>query len=690
MTELRNADARRIGAVEAVSAGALTVAVDPEAPHGTALGSGTPTRFPHVNGIVVVPSDEGLVVGTVHSVGIVPADYPKRTGLRDYGVVDLPFPSRRLGVTPLGVLRTVGYLDDGTAVHRVDRGVLTPPTVGAPVLVPTASELAAIVEGSSAGGRVAIGQSALARDIAVRIDPDRLFGRHVAVLGNTGSGKSCTVAGLIRWSLQAAQEVSKDGRPPNARFIVVDPNGEYADAFRDIPSTKVFKAEPDEEGDKQLRVPAWLWNAQEWAGFTNASAGVQRPLLHQALRILRSGGDPNAGPETRVATLAAGYDGLLRDIIAAGPVAYTRFPSNENVIVLLEQALDGFRSYEGLLEDGDVAESLSMVVSQLAAVAGGARNNRGYARDLSEPALTVVAEAIAALRRALPPIDITTGVSEDAPVEFDVGEVATHLEVLAAGAGGGATQFVSSVNLRIRTMLSQARTRTVVGSSEQEESLEAWLDDYLTATDDGPSIAVVDLSLLPSSLMHVVVSVISRLIFEALHRYRKANREELPTVLVLEEAHHFVSQRWDRERTEDVAAASCRSTIETIAREGRKFGLGLMLSSQRPSEVSPTILSQCNTFVLHRLVNDRDQDLVRRLVPDNLGRMLDDLPSLPTQHAIVLGWAIAAPTLVRMHDLHEHERPRSSDPQFWSVWTHEAARPANWAPIADRWRSGDL
>lgn len=129
----------------------------------------------------------------------------------------------------------------------------------------------------------------------------------------------------------------------------------------------------------------------------------------------------------------------------------------------------------------------------------------------------------------------------------------------------------------------------------------------------------------------------------------------------------------------------CRLTFERIAREGRKFGLGLVLSSQRPSELSPTVLAQCNTFLLHRIVNDRDQDLVGRLVLDNLGGLLKELPSLPTRHAILLGWAAAVPTLVEMHQLPKEHQPRSDDPHFWEVWTGEQERSIDWEGLVADW-----
>jgi len=112
----------------------------------------------------------------------------------------------------------------------------------------------------------------------------------------------------------------------------------------------------------------------------------------------------------------------------------------------------------------------------------------------------------------------------------------------------------------------------------------------------------------------------------------------------------------------------------------------MMISSQRPSELSATILSQCNTFLLHRIVNDRDQDLIRRLVPDNIGGLLSELPILPTRKAILLGWASPIPILVEMNDLAKKYRPKSDDPDFWSVWTGASKRDENWANIVDEWQ----
>lgn len=128
----------------------------------------------------------------------------------------------------------------------------------------------------------------------------------------------------------------------------------------------------------------------------------------------------------------------------------------------------------------------------------------------------------------------------------------------------------------------------------------------------------------------------------------------------------------------------CSRVFEKIAREGRKYGLGLILSSQRPSELSPTVLSQCNSFLLHRITNDRDQELVGKLVPDNLRGLLRELPSLPSRDAILLGWASELPVIVRMNYLKEDNRPQSNDPKYWKEWT-ENTHSINWGDVSKDW-----
>ena len=224
--------------------------------------------------------------------------------------------------------------------------------------------------------------------------------------------------------------------------------------------------------------------------------------------------------------------------------------------------------------------------------------------------------------------------------------------------------------------------------------VDQWLTDYVGSDNaENGCVSVVDLSLVPTDVVHVITAVIARIVFESLQRYVKLTGVALPTVLVMEEAHTFI-RSYKEELENPDAARICCQVFERIAREGRKFGLGLVLSSQRPSELSPTVLSQCNTFLLHRISNDRDQDLVHRLVPDNLKGVLRELPSLPSQTAILLGWASELPILVKMNDLPKSQQPRSDDPEFWGVWLGRdrdgkpMRRRAHWERIAQDWQVG--
>jgi DNA helicase HerA-like ATPase len=283
------------------------------------------------------------------------------------------------------------------------------------------------------------------------------------------------------------------------------------------------------------------------------------------------------------------------------------------------------------------------------------------------------------------------GPDEDVPLPFSGTDLADHLDILAEQEN--ATQFSDFFVARIRTFLSDPRMKAVIGDAGSIK-LQDWLGDYIgkSGATNG-CVTVIDLSLVPTDVVHVVTAVIARIIFEALQRYVKLNQIALPTVLVMEEAHTFIKRYREDAENQDAATVCCQ-VFERIAREGRKFGLGLVLSSQRPSELSPTVLSQCNSFLLHRISNDRDQELVQRLVPDNLKGLLRELPSLPSQSAILLGWASELPVLVRMNDLPKERQPRSDDPDFWNVWFGKddegrtVSRNIDWPQIARDWQSG--
>lgn len=687
-----------IGTVESVAPGEIRVALDVDAPQATALNTGTPAAFPRLNSYVLIPNEAGATVGYISWIGIERSPYPKRSGFRDFGLIDLPFPLRKLSVSPVGTLTARRGRGAASDLFELSRGVSAFPSVGDQVLVPTPAQIEAIVGARAQDRRVRIGCSPLAANATVMVDPDKLFGRHLAVLGNTGSGKSCTVAGLMRWSIQSAERKIAPEAPvrrPNVRFIVLDPNGEYAKAFEDVPDmVRVFR--PNADGNPFV-LPAWMWNGHEWAAVSQAQPGAQRPLLMQALRHLRAGRVLREPRHVQIVRQIRVFRTRTASYIGdATGASYMEFPGSKNCALMFQNLHAVMQHFCEETADGDPAKPH---LEALAAEAQAFQDRhvvppRRPGGFIDYPAANVAEFAafqplFDAVEQSLPIVPAEEDIGEDTPSPFDVAALADHVDALSSdnAASANVANFVATLTLRIRSMLADKLLASVV-APEAPTTLEQWLVGTIGA--DGAAngqVAIIDLSLVPSGVMHIVMAVLARLVFEAQQRYRRhePNGLALPTVLVLEEAHSFVRRVHSDDALSMAPAQLCCEAFERIAREGRKFGLGLVLSSQRPSELSPTVLAQCNTFLLHRIVNDADQNLVARLVPDNVGGLLKELPSLPSRHAILLGWATPIPVLVEIDELAEAHRPHSADPDFWDVWTLAKERRIDWAAIAADW-----
>lgn len=685
LSPLAYADSLRIGTIDFVSPDEIKVLLDIEAPDSMALNTGTPRPFPRVNGYVLIPCDAGHLVAQVEWVTIERSQYPKRKGMQDFGLVDLPYPLRKMSLNPLGVLAYEGKGAQGKDVYFFRRGVESYPSVGDAVLLPTQSQLRAIVE-SGDNRHVLIGSSPLAANAEVKVDPDRLFGRHLAVLGNTGSGKSCSVAGLIRWSLEAAQKKRGKKGKPNARFIVLDPNGEYANTFAELGDARVFAVES--KGVKQLQVPLWFWNSVEWSAFTQASAKTQRPILVQALRSVRDGVFENIEtPSHEMRRYLRTLVSILRVERNAG-TPWAKFPNPKNLFEKFKKWYEGLGEQEAFTDNEK--EVLGAVRDKITAFSN-ARSGQYPTYDFTR---VEIDEFLSLLQTAY----TTFGGSDTdiLPIDADVPRSFTGEQLLRSIEANAelmdVSKYVDTMLMRVRTILSDSRMKTIAGGTKGME-LHDWLTNYIGDKQaSNGSVTVIDLSLVPAEMVHIITAVIARMTLEALQRYRKMNDgKTLPTVLVMEEAHTFI-KRYKEDAENQSAATICCQVFEKIAREGRKFGLGLVLSSQRPSELSPTVLSQCNSYLLHRISNDRDQELVHKLVPDNLRGLLRDLPSLPSRHAILLGWASEIPVLVQMKALPEEHRPKSDDPDFWAVWVGKdeageaVKRDVDWKEIAADWQ----
>jgi uncharacterized protein len=188
-------------------------------------------------------------------------------------------------------------------------------------------------------------------------------------------------------------------------------------------------------------------------------------------------------------------------------------------------------------------------------------------------------------------------------------------------------------------------------------------------TDKNTNVVIIDLSGVPFEVLSITVSLISRLVFQYGYHYKRLRflqnsqekiNNDVPILLVYEEAHKYVPN------SELNKYQASKRSIERIAKEGRKYGVTLMLASQRPSEISETIFSQCNNFIAMRLTNPLDQNYVKKLLPDSLGTLIDKMTSFKQGEALIVGESIILPSIVQIDPC--EQGPSSHDIPYWSLW----------------------
>lgn len=680
---LDNSSNRCVGIIDSVSPCEIKGFLLDDAPTSVSILEGNISLFPRINSYLMIPNETGWLVGIISWIG-----YNHNNNMNNE--VNLPQGSRMIYISILG------HIKKALSGLKFERGTFSLPTVGDSILLPTMEQLKAIVDNKD-GATITIGISPLAGNQDIKLSVDNLFGRHLAILGNTGSGKSCTVSGIIRWSIEESFNVK--GTSPNARFIILDPNGEYKNAFDgldiDVNYCSIKSVEQGMEDTKQLRVPAWMWTSQEWSSILQASNKTQKPLLRESLRDLKASniGKKIVGKKivNRDTTKIYLYSLKCFLMEAKASMIFLNKSSQfaRNIFHRIEDLSYCLNQLSDKENKGDILDLITFIKGILKKHYKSFLDKKtgktvDYYEAFSLEEIIGSIEKINKLFEKLGNIQESLTCNEDDPIEFELNNLAEYIQILAQDTP--VSQYIDFMTIRIKSMLRNSTISSVVGNNPQVTLLD-WIKQYISNSNSAKGkITIIDLSLVPIDIVHLIVAVISRLIFESLQRYRKCYGKELPTLLVMDEAHTFI-RRYNENSDEFSADKLCTQIFERIAREGRKFGLGLIISSQRPSELSSTVLSQCNSYILHRIVNDKDQEMVKRLVPDNIGNILDELPSLPTRKAIVLGSAVPIPTIVEIKNLTVKQRPKSDNPQFWDVWTGREARDLNWKPITDVWQS---
>jgi uncharacterized protein len=309
-------------------------------------------------------------------------------------------------------------------------------------------------------------------------------------------------------------------------------------------------------------------------------------------------------------------------------------------------------------------------------VAGGQRNG-----EFVPEALTILQELIPFARKSFFR-STNSGVADsfitvDTPVPYSLRELGRLIDEqmgkLDKAQPNGPYRWLKN---RLETLRADSRFGFMFGGMTVRDNMAEIISRIFRIPVGEKPITIVDLSGVPSEILNVVVSVLSRMTFD----FALWSRGAVPILLVCEEAHRYAPA--------DAAAGfePTKEALARIAKEGRKYGVSLAIVTQRPSEIAPTILSQCNTLIAFRMTSVKDQEIVRGIVTDSAFGLLDFLPSLGNGEAIIAGEAVTVPQRIRLAQLDPDKKPRSATATFSDAWKAELADTAAVAEVVDRWR----
>ncbi|MFZ5836547.1 MAG: ATP-binding protein [Pseudomonadota bacterium] len=273
-------------------------------------------------------------------------------------------------------------------------------------------------------------------------------------------------------------------------------------------------------------------------------------------------------------------------------------------------------------------------------------------------------------------------ITVDTPVPYRLGDMIKVFDD-AMGRLERTEEVVSFLRLKskIESLRIDRRFAFMFSRLLVDDSMGRILSRILRIPVNGKPVSIVDISGIPSEIVDVVVSVLARMIFDFSVWASHERSHTAPVLLVCEEAHRYVP------RDEEVRFGPSKKAISRIAKEGRKYGVGLCLVSQRPAELSTSALSQCNTIIALRMSNIRDQEFVANALPESAGGLLSALPSLAQQEAVIVGDGVAIPMRMRFDNLAPERRPASDTAAFSQAWLAEDAGIEFIDRIVERWRT---
>lgn len=498
---------------------------------------------------------------------------------------------------------TVQLVGEGAQGHPFERGISQYPMIDDEVYIVTEEDLFSIYGQVQGAEFVSMGTISGAENIPALVDINKLVSRHCSIVGSTGTGKSTTVAGLISTLINQAQF-------PSSRIVLIDIHGEYGKTFKD--KANVFRIYPEAEHELKLSVPYWAMSFDEFVGFTfpGISDNDRSQLSDYVLKLKRLTIRKN--PDS--------YSYINEELITAD----TPIPFSLNRLFLF------------LFREVFATHNITQSGQKLCEI-----DKEFNADDTTEEYEEKDGEKL-------------TGSIE--PLRLPVYKPIQDKKIYLGR---------QSLNIKRQMMALQARLADPrydfifkpdgfvpdeKGTVENDTDalLRSWLGDK--------QLSVFDVSGVPSGILMDVVGIMLRLIYDSLFWARNLPQgaRHRPLLVIMEEAHNYLG-------TGNENRAS--RIVRRLVKEGRKYGMGAMIVSQRPSEIDPTILSQCGTTISLRLTNSNDRGIVASTVSDNLSGLVNMLPILKTGESIIVGEAVRMPMRANIFFPPEASRPDSQDPK---------------------------
>ena len=452
-----------------------------------------------------------------------------------------------------------------------------------------------------------IGKSVIFPDYDVKVNIDKFFGFHFAVFGNTGAGKSNTIARILQ-NIFYKKNYSAKG----AKFVIIDSNGEYNKAFSKLsevnPQIKHSLMTTDELEENGFRIPVWALSADDWAILLHASEKTQIPVLKRAIDIARIFYNTEApNDELRNHILAS----TLLGIIQSSDTSPSK--SDKLKAIVTTFGTKDINMGSRLVNGKELRESI--------------RINYGSMPDEEQ--------VISFLTGYINPDAISENIMHTM-VPYSLEDFRQAVEFATLYEGSISSQRIQEYTATLITRL-QALQEGVQGKILARTEYNC-VNEYIDKMLGENQIVDLDISSLDDASSEVVTKVLAKLLLDYLKK--SESKAETPINFVIEEAHRFV-------KNETYYGAVGYNIFERIAKEGRKYGMLLGISSQRPSELSKTVVSQCNNFIVHRVQNPDDLQYISKMVPYINQNMINRLTYLQTGHALVFGNAINLPTLTK-------------------------------------------